>query len=365
MMKPEIKNISELEQQYKFTLSNIDVSLANAIRRTIISDIPINCVYTENYSDNDCKININTTRLHNELLKHRLSSIPVHMKDLKALPGNYILELHEKNETDQTIYVTTEHFKIKNKENGQYLNREKVQEIFPPDEITNCYIDFVRLRPPFSNIPGEEIELTADFSLHTSGENGCFNVVSKCSYGNTIDTVKVNSIWSEKEATLKSQELISKDIEFEKKNFYLLDAQRHFKENSFDFVIQTLGIYSNTELVKNACTIIVNNLVEFTKNLNSDLIAILPGQSTMSNCYDIKIDDEYFTLGKIIEYYLHQKFYDKVLNYIGFKKIHPHDSESILRIAFKESANKQLVVTNIGICCAEAVSLVKQIGSLF
>ena len=74
-MDPKISNISELESQYKFTLSGVDVSLINALRRTILSEIPITCVYTENYKDNDCSIQSNTSRLHNELIKHEIDLI--------------------------------------------------------------------------------------------------------------------------------------------------------------------------------------------------------------------------------------------------------------------------------------------------
>ena len=39
-MNPTVSNISEDGDVYKFTLSGINISLANAIRRTILSDIP-------------------------------------------------------------------------------------------------------------------------------------------------------------------------------------------------------------------------------------------------------------------------------------------------------------------------------------
>ena len=67
-MNPTLSNISEEGDVYKFTLSGINVSLANAIRRTILSDIPTLVFYTETYKDNQCNISINSTRLHNEIL---------------------------------------------------------------------------------------------------------------------------------------------------------------------------------------------------------------------------------------------------------------------------------------------------------
>ena len=39
-MEPQISEISENNGLYKFTLSNLNVSLANALRRTILSEIP-------------------------------------------------------------------------------------------------------------------------------------------------------------------------------------------------------------------------------------------------------------------------------------------------------------------------------------
>ena len=364
-MSPEISNISELDQQFKFTLSNVDVSLANAIRRTMLSNIPVTGFYTENYKDNTCKIEINTTRLHNELLKHRLSNIPVHIKDMDALPGKYVLELHEKNETDDTVFVTTENFKVKNKENGQYLAREKIQEFFPPNTLTNYYIDFVRLRPKMGNIPGEEIKLTAEFSVHTAKESGVYNVVSKCSYGNTIDIDKASSVWEEKENILRGDEVNKQEVEFQKKNFYLLDVQKYFKENSYDFVIQSIGIYDNNDLMRQACSVLILKFTEIVKNLNSNLVAILPGQTTMENCYDIKLENEDYTIGKLIEYHLFDKLFSDVVCYIGFKKFHPHDVESVLRLAYKKNVDKQMITTHLIQSCSDAINAIKLVQKLF
>ena len=70
-------------------------------------------MYTETYKDNQC-IDINTTRLHNEIIKQRISCIPVHIK-LDVLPNNYIMELDVKNETESIGIVTTQDLKLKTK----------------------------------------------------------------------------------------------------------------------------------------------------------------------------------------------------------------------------------------------------------
>ena len=56
-MSVSLTNISEQENNtLAFTLSGLNVSLANAIRRTILSDIPVVGIYTQTYKENQCVI---------------------------------------------------------------------------------------------------------------------------------------------------------------------------------------------------------------------------------------------------------------------------------------------------------------------
>jgi hypothetical protein len=41
---------------YRFTLSGLNVSLSNGLRRTILSEIPTIVFHTETYEDNKCTI---------------------------------------------------------------------------------------------------------------------------------------------------------------------------------------------------------------------------------------------------------------------------------------------------------------------
>jgi len=367
-MNPVLNKISDDGDVTKFTLSGINVSLANAIRRTILSDIPTLSFYTETYNDNQCTIYVNTTRLHNEIIKHRLSCIPIHMKELDLLPGKYILDLDKQNDTDEMIIITTEDFRIRNKENGNYLTVEEVRKIFPPFQKTNTFIDFARLRPRIGNsIPGEQLKLTCEFSVHTAKENSMFNVVSKCSYGNTPDIEKVNIVWEEQENVLKSQGLTENEIDFQKRNFYLLDAQRHFVEDSFDFIVQTIGVFDNRELVKKACVVLQNKLVELVQSLDSDTVPINLSESTIDNCFDIILENEDYTIGKVLEYFLYEKYYlnEKTFTYCGFKKFHPHNDDSTIRIAYLASADKHTVSQNLRSVCIEASQVFGKINKMF
>jgi DNA-directed RNA polymerase alpha subunit len=367
-MDPRISNVIEDAGVFKFTLSNINVSLANALRRTILTDIPINVIRTETYETNQCQIQENTSRLHNEIVKQRLSCIPIHTKDLKVLPENVQLEVDVKNDTDNIIYVTTEHFKLKNKKTGAYLPAEEVRRIFPPCLKTNSYIDFVRLRPKISDmIPGEQLKLVADFSVGTAKENGMFNAVSKCSYGNTLDMVNIDKVWAEREAKLRADEVPSNDIQFQKRNFMLLDAQRIFTPDSFDFVIQTVGIYENQEIVKMAAKILTEKFAKFVEELDSNIVSVINSETTMDNCFDILLENEDYTMGKAIEYILYAKYYegDKTLDFCGFKKFHPHDVKSTVRIAFRENSDKTIAKQYVRTAANELQEIFKIVYKMF
>jgi hypothetical protein len=133
---PKISNIDEESNILKFTLSNVNVSYANALRRVLLSDIPIIVFRTQPYKENNVNILVNKTRMNNELLKQRISSIPIHIENIHEFPyEDYEVELDMKNDTNSMVYVTTENFKIKNIATKNYLNAPETKAIFPPIQL--------------------------------------------------------------------------------------------------------------------------------------------------------------------------------------------------------------------------------------
>jgi hypothetical protein len=61
------------------------------------------------------------------------------------------------------------------------------------------------------------------------------------------------------------------------------------------------------------------------------------------------------------------KFFEdlKTLSYCGFKKMHPHDTDSIIRVAFKESTEKATVKQNLKSCLNDAIAVYKNIMKKF
>ena len=194
LQSPSVKDGIENKGVLTFTLENCNLSVANAIRRVLLSDIE-----TVVFDTNNTSINIveNTTRFHNEILKQRLGCIPVHIKDKEGIE-DLLIELNMNNDSDSLQYVTSHDFKIKNITNDKYLTEEQIKSIFPPNKITKEYILFTRLRPKISNdIPGEKITLQAKLKIGTAKEDGMYNVVSTCAYKNTEDKVEQHNAWQD------------------------------------------------------------------------------------------------------------------------------------------------------------------------
>jgi len=327
-----------------FQIENINYSIANAIRRTILSDIPVLGFKTFPHHENDANFIKNTTRLNNEILKQRLSCIPVHIKDLNSDYKNLVIEIKKVNESESIGYVTTGDFKIKDITTENYLSENATRKIFPVDPITKEYILFCRLKPRISSeLPGEEINIEAKLSIRTAEENSAYNVTSTCSYGMTVDKFSQDNKWQEISSKIITDEMEKENINIIKQNWYNHEGKRYIIKNSFDFILETIGIYTNNEIMDMACNILIERLTSLSNSIQQDELNISKSISTIKNCYDIILPNIDYTIGKAVEYMLNEKFYksedNKNLSYIGFIKLHPHDSHSIIRMAFIDGAD--------------------------
>ena len=86
----------------------------------------------------------------------------------------------------------------------------------------------------------------------------------------------------------------------------------------------------------------------------------------MSNCYDIILVNQDYTLGKIIEYAFHTKYYEsKIATFCGFQKKHPHDDFSILRIAYEDNYDVSVINGHIQECIANCKLVFEKIKNAF
>ena len=380
----KVSNVVENNTEIKFVLSDVDCTIANGLRRTILSDIP--CVVMKTFPHDQCKVNItkNTSKFNNEIIKQRLACIPVHITDLDTPIDQLDIELDVENKTDEIIYVTTQDIKIRNNKTQTYLSEDDRRDIFPPNPMTGYYIDIIRLRPRLTpTSEGERIAFTSKLSIATVDDSSMYNMVSTCCYGNTKDDVKVKEQYKIKEQELKDSGLKGEQLELIMKDWLLLDAQRYFIPNSFDFTIKTVGVYTCKELLKVACERLIDkaktikSIIE-TPNRNANIsshenqsnmkdVEINPTSSTIQNGYDVIIHNEDYTLGMMLQYLLYSAHYegDKQMTFCGFKKFHPHYSYIVIRIGYQESTEKSIVAAHLIEALNNMISIYENMMNMF
>ena len=351
--KPVIESFTDHDGTLKFTVSQINVSLANAVRRIILSDIPTYCFRTLPHAENRVDITANTTRLNNEIIKQRMGCIPIHLKandpDFEHFNvEDYRVALDIQNTGTANECVTTKDFRMMNVKTGKELSESVVRRIFPPDAITGGYILIARLMPRLTQfVEGERLALTAEIGVGTARMDGMYNVVSTCAYCATPNAEEADKVWAERAKILDRDGNDAAAIAFEKKNWYAMEANRHVVPDSFDFVVESVGVYSNPEIVTKACLLLVEKckkLISDIENASGD-VDVTPSDTTLSNGYDITMQNEDYTLGKCIEYFIHTNHYagSKTVSFCGFRKNHPHDTHSIIRVAFRAPTDVDIV----------------------
>lgn len=375
-MEPIVTINEDTAKDLTFTIENVDVSIANAIRRTILSNIGTIVFRTTPHEMNDCVIIKNNTRLNNEIIKQRLSCIPIHY--LHTLSDedvdDMVLEVNVENTAPEYRMVTTKDFKIKSKSTGKYLDEAILRQVFPPSRVVydalhkEYYIDFVKLRPRISDVPGEHIHFTCPFSYGFAKEDGMFNVVSTCSYGFTKDEARIPAEFEKKKEELESKGLSPEELHFALKDWLLLDSFRVTKPDSFDFIIETVGVYTNREIVKEAC----RYLIELFRNI-STICTVQPGSGVMENEYVIHVNDDDYTIGKVIEKLLYKEYFegdDQLLSFCGFRKAHPHDTYAIVTVCYKDSLGEgdnyeSIVMSHLTYISEQAIGILSKIMSKF
>jgi len=370
---PRIVSKTDQNGKLEFTIDRINVSLANALRRVILSDIPTFVFRVYPHSECRSTITVNTSRIHNQILNQRLSCIPIHITDQEFPFKDYQVEINATADGGEIRYITTKDFKMKNKTTGKYLTDVKVHEIFKPNEITGDYIEFTRLLPKMSEYSeGEQLAMTCDLDIGTAREDGAFNVVCTCAYSMTMDPAKVDEAWRVKESELVKEGVAaigSEEMKAQRKNWALLDAQRYTKDDSFDFVIETVGVFSNADIVSKAAQIMINKCTKFIRDIESGENHIIPTVSTIQNGFDIELKGEDYTLGKVLEFFMHDKHYaeDQTVTYCAFRKIHPHNPDSMIRVGFAETVgvDEGIVAEYITTCARDAIVVFEHIRDQF
>jgi DNA-directed RNA polymerase subunit L/DNA-directed RNA polymerase alpha subunit len=359
----------------------VNVSIANAIRRVILSDLTTTVFRTAPYHESKATIHVNTTRENNEYIKQRLSCIPIHA-DYEEL-RDYVMELKVENDSAESERrVTTEDFRIRRRASDEttttkvveakVVEASRVREIFPANGQTGDYIWFLTLQPKVvSTGATEKIHLECEFDVGWARE-GTYAVASACAYGNTEDKAVQEKELAKLRQKWKDEGKTADEIVFEEENWILLEGKRFFKKDSFDFLVESVGVYSNKDLVRMACEELVRRFSQIKdqqtpQGQGQGQVEIVNAPSTLPNSFDIVLHGEDYTVGKVLEYFLYTAYFEKdsqrLLTYCGFRKAHPHDDFSVIRVAYIDAVDFSTVRAHLYEACDESIHVFKSIAS--
>ena len=319
---PRIVNLIEEEHEMSFDLVDCDVSIVNALRRTMLSDVPVCCIRSENETVNQCRILVNHTRLHNEILKQRLSAIPVHTTDLTLLPGKYQLVLDVTNDTDHVMVVTSEHFRLRQIDSGGgtdvYMSDEVARRIFPACELTGDFVHFANLKPA-QNTHAQQLHLVADFSVSCARNNAMFNAVSKCTYFATVDWDAARAALAGLVEGWRAEGLSDADVRLRSDNFMLLDAFRYVVKNSWRVSFASVGVAGNELLLKQSLRLLEDKLAGVFQGMGAAALEGSDGSSYGSDGSSYELRD--FSHANLVAFMLH--LIDPS-EFVSVTQTHPH-----------------------------------------
>ncbi len=357
---PIISEVQTYESgELSFNIKNVDVSIVNGLRRACQSNVT--SLVFKGFPHNESNINIvkNTTKFHNEYIKHRLQCVPIYETNTEVYENYrelYKIRLRAKNTTLNKMYITTNNFEFIEKEtNEPHPNSsEKINKLFRPDPISGDGILILVLMPHYNKSEKpDEIDMEIEFDIGTSSENSCWNIVCKSVYENIQDVDKVNA------AIQKLQEDENKS-DMEIRDFQILDAQRLYKNREFKFTIQSIGVHENQKIVDMACKYIIDSMNELIQEMNN--ITSITKQDDIeqiqnTNTFNLYIHDEMdefivlkvgrddYTLGKLIENHLYSIFRDD-LEFVGFEKEHATKKEAYIYIKYMNNDDSKSFVRN-------------------
>lgn len=351
------RNISKTQGGSVLTVDihDVDLSVVNAIRRIILSEIPMVALAFDPLADANpsIDIHINHSALHNEFLAHRLSLIPMHfpadiVSDFDS--DEYQFRLKVKNSSTEMMPVTSKDIRIY-KPTGEAYDDAFHKKVFPPSPITKDYVLITMLRPNlYTPEKGEEIDITFRASKDIAKTHSRWCPVSCCTFFNIVDEEAAAKGLQDKlkeEQRVKERALTSDEENAIKKRFESLHRFRYFHTNeygearTFHFKVESECGLKPEYLVSSAFQILHDKIIAFAERCN-ERHASIQSRKINDTMHELVIENEDFTLLNVIQCIVYHNEVRKkgpkaTLQYIGYHQPHPLDNKMVLKLKFTEN----------------------------
>lgn len=358
-------SVSEDGKKLQVEVRDVDVSVVNSLRRSILSSVP--CVAFD-YRPTDpvdpgIRIYKNTTPLHHEMMGHRLSMVPICMDETQLAafardPQLYTFTLHMKNTGSEIVNVTSAHIKVMNGSTGSPMSESIRDAFFPACPITGDHILLVKLKPsPYGDGKGDEIHFDAKAVVNTGASHARWCPVSVATFVNKIDETQSKAAFDAQTASRQQQRklasrppMTSEEIEGAYKQFNCLEAMRYYQKDDygeprvFTFSVESEVGMRASFIVFKAFEVLISKIdaIRFALvHQDTDKISLSPCNE-VPGFYEYRISGEGHTCGNLIQAFLYSEHFrnrkpeDSNISYVAYHHPHPLENDIILRLKLRD-----------------------------
>lgn len=314
-----------------FTLSPLTVTHANALRRIVLSGVETIAFRAEMQADGktgNVVVEKNDTPMTNEMLAHRISMLPINIRDPLAYKEDeftYILDVQ--NDGDRAIDVVAGDFQVfRVGADGAEPIRQDPTQFFPANHLTGdtCMIATLKSKT-FGQMQGQAVKLRAKASIGTGRMNAAFIPTSQCAYTYTPDTNEerrkaVFDAWLQSSkkvdpTMLAADEGRAKQLERE---FNTMQVARCYLKDergepfSYDFTVESVGVLSVPYIIRRACEVGEAMCKRYEGIAEGDLpddVRILPADAEMLG-FDFEFTGQDHTLRYLLTTFLVENHVD-------------------------------------------------------
>lgn len=361
----------------KFRLEPTQVSYANTLRRSMITDVEtvgFKSDITDTGTTSDIIITKNSTPMSNEMLAHRIGLIPLHIKrPTEWNPSEYTFKLNVVNDSTIPLDVVAADIQV-------YKNRGPEEDpllvpsvqFFHPDPVTRDTALLAVLKGRVGTQEPEALSFEAVATVGTGRQNAQFMpVTSRCAYGYTRDDSEERkkelfTTWLVNHKKVNATELESNSTrkgELERE-FATMEIQRCYKMDergepySFDFIVESVGVLDPVYIVHRAIEVLQKKLLVYASIDSGDLpesLKIRPADARMKG-FDFIFQQEDHTLGNLLSTWMEQNEYDAgEITFVGYKVPHPLRDEMLLRVGVEsgKDVDARAAVAKAARACAQ------------
>jgi DNA-directed RNA polymerase subunit L len=308
-----------------FTFSPLKHTYANSLIRLIISGVET--IGFRGDMDGagrtgDVVVEKNDTPMTNEMLAHRISMLPIHVRDpLSFKPEDYEFILRVQNDGDRSRDVVASDIEVFRRGDGDDAEPVRMDptQFFPANRFGDtCLIAMLKPKR-FGMEIGEAIRLRAKASMGTGRMHAGFIPTSQASYTYSLDTDEdrrraVFDEWLDKSKKLSAAEVdgdpakkaaLTKEFEtMQVARCYLRDENS--EPYSYDFVVESVGPLDVPYVVRRACEVGEAMCMRYANLATGDLpedVRITPADAEMLG-FDFEFTGHDHTLRYLLTTYL-------------------------------------------------------------